>query len=60
MRATGVDERLQVRGIVLPDPPCSTIVTGRGARSAVGAATLPFGIRVEIEAVVQVAAEQAC
>ncbi len=30
---------------------------GRGARSAVGVAALPFGIPVEIEAVVQVATE---
>lgn len=31
---------------------------GRGARSAVGMAELPFGIAVEIEAVIQVAEEQ--
>lgn len=31
---------------------------GRGARSAVGVAALPFGIPVEIEAVVQVAAAE--
>lgn len=31
---------------------------GRGARSAVGVAALPFGIPVEIEAVVQVRTEE--
>src|SRR6185312_3245745 len=43
-----VDARLRELGIELPEP----AAPGRGARSAVGQAALPFDIAVEIEAVV--------